>query len=45
VAEQGQPQVQLPQSQALQTEQAKPQQVKTVVATSFNMKKSPPTKD
>ena len=44
VAEQGQPQVQWPQSHALQTEQANPQQVKTVVAIKFNMENSPSTK-
>jgi hypothetical protein len=38
-APQGQPQLQWPQSQASQTEQTKPQQDKTVVATNFNMEK------
>jgi hypothetical protein len=44
VAEQGQPQLQLPQSQALQTEVAKPQQVKTVVAINFDIGNSPSRK-
>jgi len=44
VAEHGQPQLQLPQSQALQTEQATPQQVKTVVAIKFDIENSPSTK-